>query len=146
MNDEERFWSKVEKTENCWNWTAATCCGYGYFWIIDKQYRAHRISWILSNGPIPDGLDVLHKCDNRKCVNPDHLYLGTAVENHRDVFLRGKLPNSKLTKEQVLSIRQDPRLQREIAKEYGIVPSSVSEIKSHKRWNYLETVNQDGEF
>ena len=72
---EERFWEKVEKTETCWLWTAAKYPGgYGVFGIHPKVMKAaHRFSWELANGPIPEGLWVLHKCDVRHCVRPDHL-------------------------------------------------------------------------
>lgn len=89
---EQRFWEKVDKqTESgCWEWRSAIRGnGYGAFFthLIDegrKCHGAHRYSWVMANGPIPDGLWVLHKCDNRICVNPDHLFLGDRVDNMRD--------------------------------------------------------------
>lgn len=95
---EERFWKKVRKGDNpddCWIWTGATAgSGSGYGWIGACQgskagLGAHRVSWEIHNGPIPDGLCVLHNCptgDNPRCVNPNHLWLGTRKQNTRDMF------------------------------------------------------------
>ena len=94
---EERFWAKVEKTDTCWNWTGALTTrkpvGYG---IITRgapgrnMVTANRLSWEMHYGPIPDGLFVLHACDNRRCVRPDHLMLGTAQANAVDAARKGK--------------------------------------------------------
>ncbi len=85
----ERFWSRVniKSKDDCWEWQAATDKnGYGRLGYKEKSGQgAHRVSWELVNGPIPDGLWVLHKCDNTKCCNPNHLYLGTHIDNVKDV-------------------------------------------------------------
>src|SRR6185369_231459 len=90
-NCECAFWGKVEKLRpvDCWDWTGSLRGGgYGQIKVGPKLWDAHRYSWTLHFGEIPNGMWVLHKCDNRKCVNPEHLYLGTALDNNRDTAIR----------------------------------------------------------
>ena len=95
---EQRFWSRVIKADGCWQWTGPTFpFGHGSISAHGKTTRAHRVSWELHNGPIPVGMHVLHKCDNPPCVNPEHLYLGTNVENTRDRDARRRQANSRKT-------------------------------------------------
>jgi hypothetical protein len=91
----DRFWAKVTIGPTCWEWTGAmSSTGYGRMtrggrgegWV-----RAHRVAWELANGPVPDGLHVLHHCDNRSCVNPEHLFIGTRSDNMRDAMQKGRL-------------------------------------------------------
>jgi len=145
----ERFFSKIEKTDTCWIWNSVRLTGnYGYFKYLGKYVRAHRMSYILANGHIPDNLLVLHTCDNPPCVNPEHLYLGTQKDNIKDKFDRGRNPNvngsknpvSKLSENEVLKIRE---LNKEkysneiIAKMFSIDSSAVSLIINRKRWKHI---------
>lgn len=110
-----RFSSHIQESSNgCWEWTGSRLHnGYGSFIanVISHQVRAHRVSWELHFGSIPPGLWVLHKCDNRSCVRPDHLFLGTVADNQRDMKEKGRStsgernPNSKFTDIQVLAMR-----------------------------------------
>lgn len=88
----KRFWSKVNvrMPEECWEWQAGLVRGYGRFRIGQIPIPAHRLSWMILRGPIPEGMLVLHKCDNTKCVNPSHLYLGSHADNVSDRCARYK--------------------------------------------------------
>ena len=148
-NYSNRFWAKVLRTDGCWLWQATkSATGYGSFRIDGRSWSAHRIAWELTNGPIPEGagyhgICVLHHCDVRACVNPDHLFLGTNAENAADRTNKGRTArgdrngNVSLTDEQVLSIRSDSRLQYEIATEYGICQTNVSAIHRRLTWKHL---------
>lgn len=88
---EERFWAKVDKTGDCWQWKGhINHNGYGTFTRDGKTLRTNRIVWELSNGTIPTGLCVLHECDNPGCVNPTHLFLGTYADNNSDCKNKGR--------------------------------------------------------
>lgn len=105
----ERFWRYVKKTDGgCWEWTGCKCSGgYGHIqdqYPADRMVKAHRASYELHKGPIPEGLDVLHACDNKWCVNPEHLAVGTHQENIMDAARKGLLP-AKLTPDMVRAIR-----------------------------------------
>ena len=89
-----RFWAKVDKSGDCWEWRGGMhrIHGYGSVWVAERggMVHAHRVAWQLTNGEIPKGLHVLHRCDNRIYVRPDHLFLGTHQDNMRDMRLKGR--------------------------------------------------------
>jgi hypothetical protein len=114
--------------------------GYGQLTFLQQKYTAHRVSWELHFGPIPDDLCVLHKCDNRQCVNPNHLFLGTRAENQQDMARKGRSARgsrhggAKLTEAEVVEIRAFKELHKLLAERYGVTPSSISLIKSRRHW------------
>jgi hypothetical protein len=140
-----RFWSKVDKTTECWLWTSAMSSGYGVFLIEKgKTIRSHRYSWILTNGEIQDNLIVRHKCRNRNCVNPGHLELGTHQDNSQDrvrdqTDIRGsKNPTCKLTQDKVLEIRRRASENYlSLAKEFNVSHSTIKNIINRRRWDWL---------
>ena len=155
---EERFWEKVEKTDGCWLWTAyKNADGYGKFRISGKSHSAHRFSWILHNGPIPElpdtdyrGTCVLHRCDTPPCVNPDHLFLGSQLDNmvdrgskDRQAHQPGETnPRAILTELEVSSIRtlygHGGYTQKELGIKFGCGRSTVSHIVNNKTWKNLK--------
>lgn len=139
-----------EPNTGCWLWEGATLDmprrnstpGYGTISVDNEGWTTHRLSWLLHRAPIPTGMHVLHKCDTRPCVNPDHLFLGDARANALDMVRKGRWngahgvthPDAKLSAADVQEIRIAPGLQREIASRFGVVRSTVSSIRSGKRW------------
>jgi len=147
----ERFAAAWEAcpVSGCHLWTAArSASGYGAIWSNGKGRAAHRVAWELKNGPVPDGLFVLHRCDVRECVNTDHLYIGTARENIADMDRRGRrvtprgseLPHAKLTEGAIRSIRKRlaaGEVQTAIAADYGVRDSAISRINTRKHWEHV---------
>lgn len=122
--------------------------GYGALSFKRKVLKTHRIAWELANGPIPAGMCVCHKCDNRLCVEPTHLWLGTQADNQADKIAKGRqarnrhirgeaVSTARLTDAQVLAIRSDTRKQRVIADDFGIDQSHVSKLRSGQRWGHI---------
>jgi hypothetical protein len=138
----ERFMAKVEVNPGgCWLWIAGfKTTGYGSFSINDTPDGAHRASWMLHFGPIPDGLFVLHRCDVRACVRPDHLFLGDHQANVTDMVGKGRNPrgtahaHSRLTDDEVAAIRAASGTQRAIAATFGISQGAVSRIRKGQRY------------
>ena len=139
-----RFNAKVEKSPSgCHEWVGCVMPnGYGQISHLGKTAYAHRIAWELANGPT-DGLFVLHRCDNRKCVNPDHLFLGTFDENMADMVDKKRQAHgtrnghAKLTVDQVKRIRAATGKQKEIAREYGVTRPLVSMIRANRIWRHV---------
>ncbi len=148
---EERFWSKVDKTtaDGCWLWTRSCRHGYGTFSLSDGMLApAHRVAWVLTHGPIPDGLWVLHACDVRACVNPAHLWLGTREDNMQDMVKKGRSALGEKNGRSVLSKAQVIVLRRlyatgeaggaELARRFGVSPSNVDYILQGVTWPHLK--------
>ena len=147
---EERFWSKVDKTGDCWIWLGGVSGdGYGRFWDgPEKMIGAHRFSWLLAGESIPEGEYVCHHCDNPPCVRPSHLFVGTQQDNIDDKMRKGRHVASKgsdngmslLSEEDVRNICGEFNRgtnQNKIARQYGISKKHISDIIRGKRWGYL---------
>lgn len=140
-----RFWEKVRKTRGCWIWTGATKHGkwpYGNIIGDDGAYRqAHRVSWELHKGAIADGLFCCHRCDQPLCVNPAHLFLGTASDNSIDMVRKGRV-RAKLVTHEVREIRRrhaaGQRSHKLLAQEYGVSTALIHRILSRQIWRGVE--------
>lgn len=148
-----RFWDKVNKTNHCWLWTGPLKEGrYGSFYFRKKGDRAHRVSWVITYGDIPEGLCVLHRCDNTLCVNPEHLFLGTQLDNIKDRDDKGRCSpgesfqkgsnhkKAKLTEEKVQKIRRlynGTCSQQEIAQQFGVSTMTINRILLRKTWTHI---------
>jgi hypothetical protein len=146
----DRFWEKVDvrSEAECWPWIGSIDTrGYGTIGSDGGRplMRAHRVSYEFAHGSIPDGLFVCHACDNRDCVNPNHLFAATQRENVRDMVRKGRRhssagdlnPSAKLKSDQVIAIRQDNRSSSEILAEYEISISTLWAIRHRDTWRHL---------
>jgi hypothetical protein len=163
----DRFWHFVTKGADCWEWTGNRIKdGYGTIGDRDtvcKRVYAHRLSWEIHFGPIPDGLFVCHHCDNRLCVRPDHLFLGTFTDNMQDMVQKGRqasgdrngyrkypqlarkgesAPMAKLQDDDVRAIRseyaQGGISQEALASRFGVAQALISGIILRKRWRHID--------
>lgn len=151
---------RIDDVTGCWIWVGGMRYkGYGAFRIGLKHESAHRAAWIIYRGEIPDGLSVCHHCDNPSCVNPDHLFLGTAKDNTQDMIQKGRQVsglrlhperaargehngNSKLTEDEVRAIRLSYSLysisKSELARWYHVDHKLISEIVNYRIWKHVE--------
>jgi hypothetical protein len=144
---EERFnrmWMP-EPYSGCWLWTGACMpWGYGVGSIRAKNIYAHRLSWLLHRGEIPNGVFVLHKCDTPACVNPDHLFLGTNTDNRKDSVSKSRhvygerCRKSNLTAEQIIEIRTSPLSSYQLAKIYSVSSRNIRKIRRGEIWKQVE--------
>lgn len=150
----DRFWRRVRKSDGCWEWGGAVRGkGYGEIGrggrgqgVVDT----HRLSWELHFGEIPEGLQVLHRCDNPPCVRPDHLFLGTVADNMADKAQKGRAPSisnpgeqagrAKLTNADVLAIRRRAAAGErlfQIARSFPVSASTIGQVVNRKTWGHL---------
>lgn len=153
LTDEDRFMQYVEKTDTCWKWTGAIRShskrgGYGTFTMKDKQWISSRASYTLFKGQIPDELFVLHSCDNRICVNPEHLSVGTHQENMNDMKSKGRQANQNGENHgnnklmdcdicEILVLNSFGFTNIEIAKQFKVSDGLISMIVNKKRWAHI---------
>lgn len=144
----KRFWSKVDiKDSSCWEWLANKWSnGYGQLWIgrpvisFSTTVLAHRVSWMLENDKdIPEGMFVLHKCDNPGCVNPDHLYLGSHCDNMSDMINKQRYgrPNAILSEIDITEVRNMLLLghtHQDTADKFGVCKSTITHISTGRNW------------
>ena len=153
MTTEERFWSCVKKTDGCWLWQKSTCPPgwYGQFFLRKEGRKsinvsAHRFVWELTNGPIPDGLHVCHRCDVPACVNPEHLFLGTQAENIKDAWRKersprgGKRVQAKLVESDISKIRSSLLSNKMLAKLFSVSDTLIRGIRAGERWRHVSVV------
>lgn len=150
--DVSRFWSKVKigGPDECWEWQAGKSeKGYGTFQLKNGNFFAHRISWVLSFGEIPNDYCVCHKCDNPACVNQKHFFLGTYDDNNKDRARKGRSadvsgennPSAKLKVGDVVLIKnmtEQGKSQRKIARMFGVGKSTVARIQQGTHWKDVE--------
>lgn len=165
--DIERFWAQVNRSGptpvhradigECWVWTSSCAgVGYGAIYVSRCQLATHRVSWVLANGDIPKGMWVLHHCDNRKCVKPDHLFLGTNQDNIADMHRKGRghigpgtaNPHARLSERDVVVIRQRYALggttYQEIADEFGVSRATIGDVICGRCWKSVPAIQIGG--
>jgi hypothetical protein len=155
LDTETRFWKYVNRGESddCWDWTGAVQSeGYGQISISNKTIYAHRVSYELHYGKIPESEDyhgtcICHRCDNRRCVNPNHLFTGSQADNLSDAAKKGRISrgidkhNAKLSEENITEIREDLSSgfsNEEIGKRYGVSGKTISDVKLGKTWGWVK--------
>lgn len=147
MGVRDRYEAKVDRSggpDACHPWTAATDKGYGRIGVAGRSLKAHRVGWELLHGPIPPGLQVLHRCDNPPCQNERHWFLGTHADNMADKNAKGRGTGgappgerngrAKLSAEQVTAIRASIEPQRALAARFGVSGPQISRIRRGHLW------------
>ena len=135
----------ADQITECWVWNVKNPLQRYGWWKAHGEIKAHRASWVMHHGVIPPGMQVLHRCDCPRCVNPKHLFLGTQVANMEDMRTKGRArasagnqnTNAKLNETQVRLIRQDTRSLEQISEAFGVHKETVRRIKMKKLWPHL---------
>lgn len=132
---------------SCWEWNGTrNDRGYGKLYYRNRQYRAHRVSYELHHGSIPDGVDICHKCDNPPCVNPNHLFVGTRQVNVNDMVAKGRdlhgerAHHAKLREQDIIEIRALCAAgipQKEVAERFGVIRRTISFVVSRQTWRHV---------
>ena len=147
--DAARFWAHVFKTNKCWLWTSAVSTkGYGSFRLNGRTLKSNRVAWAIHHGSDPGDLFVCHTCDNRACVRPEHLFLGSNADNIKDMWDKGRRSrrlgesafNVKLTEDGVREIRKLKAAgvhAKVIAKRFGIIRTHVYDIVNRVAWGHV---------
>ena len=166
-SDVARFWSKIDKSGECWTWTKAVCkSGYGHFyWAQDGRKNttvAHRVSWVLSGQVVPQGLFLLHSCDTPRCVRTTHLRVGTLKDNMRDAMDRGRVATgdrnasrlyperhprgerhgcARLNEDQVIAIRRiyaaGGTTYRALGAKFGVSGAQIMHVVRRRHWRHI---------
>lgn len=135
-------------SSGCHEWTGSMTGSrleYGQLWADGKQWSAHRYAWTVKNGAIPSGMSVLHRCDNPKCVNPEHLFLGTQADNMRDMKSKGRARapagerhrDARLTEDAVRRIRFGSEPVAALAREYGVAGVTIYNARNGVTWRHI---------
>lgn len=139
----ERFWNSFNRTPSgCWLWQKKVhpLTGYGSVGYQSKDWLVHRLAWTLTNGPIPKGMNVLHRCDVRHCGNPTHLFLGTQSDNIIDMYRKSR-GGARLTPDDIRTIRTRHAAggisYKDLAQEYGVSKSAIEGAVSRRKWAWL---------
>lgn len=143
----DRFRAKyiINPVTGCWEWLGHKVRdGYGAFRFNGKDRRAHRVSFMLFKGEVPDDIDVLHTCDNSGCVNPEHLFLGDHSTNMKDMYAKARRhnkgtsnPNVQLAEEDIINIRASTLSGKELATLYDVSPTNIRHIRKRKTWRHI---------
>ncbi len=142
------LWKYVDKSADCWLWTGAqSTTGYGQIRIKGALMFAHRLTFMMENGFIPESTCVLHRCDTPLCVRPSHLFAGTKADNTADMIAKGRvargeaLPQAKLTKERVSEVKRMLAAGSrpfQIAKMFGLTQQAVCNIRRGRIWAWVD--------
>ena len=147
QNPVERFMSHVRQVASgCHEWQSKRDKqGYGQFTLgVGKHVRAHRYAWMIANGDIPAGILVLHKCDNTRCVNHEHLFVGSHSDNAKDMVAKGRhvkgerVHFARLTPDQVRAIRTATGMRKDIAAQYGVSGETIRAVRCGLSWKHVQ--------